>query len=132
MAKSFVSNIIIDLSYYLNKYIQYKHVWKLFEVGCLHQHTAIALNRLDRNRKLLKFLHILITTVFFKDQNWIPKTAYCVSCSMVCKIIFCSAFLNIPHQAGRLTRRRRQAIVKCFVFHELQGVLCFHANPIRE
>ena len=137
MAKSFVSNIIIDLSYYLNKYIQYKHVWKLFEVGCLHQHTVIALNRLDRNRKLLKFLHILITTVLLlgyakMDQNWIPKTTYCVSCSMVCKIIFCSEFLNIPRQAGRFTRRRRQAIIKCFVFHELQGVLCFHANPIRE
>ena len=40
--KSFASNIIIDLIYNL-KNIQYKRVWKLFEVGCLHQHTAIAL-----------------------------------------------------------------------------------------
>ena len=46
--------IIIDLSYNLNKYIHYKHVGKLFEVGCLHQHTVIALCRFDRNKKLLK------------------------------------------------------------------------------
>ena len=46
--KSFVTNII-DLSYNLKKYAQYKHVWKLFEVGCLHQHTVIALPCLDKN-----------------------------------------------------------------------------------
>ena len=34
--------------------MQYKHVWKLFEVACLHQHTVIALYRLDRNEKLLR------------------------------------------------------------------------------
>ena len=54
LVKSFVNNIIIDLSYNLNKYAQYKPVWKLFEVGCLHQHTVIALYRLDRNEKLLE------------------------------------------------------------------------------
>ena len=48
-----VSNIITDLSYNLNKYIQHKHVWKQLEVGCLHQHTVIALHRFDRNKELL-------------------------------------------------------------------------------
>ena len=33
--------------------MQYKYVWKLFEVGCLHQHI-MALYRLDRNGKLLE------------------------------------------------------------------------------
>ena len=47
----FANNVIIDLWYNLNKYIQYKHVWKFFEVGWLHQHTVIALYRLYRNFK---------------------------------------------------------------------------------
>ena len=51
--KCFVTNII-DLSYNLKKYTQYKHVWKPFEVGCLHQHTVIALQFLDKNKKLLE------------------------------------------------------------------------------
>ena len=46
LVKSFASSILIDLSYNLNKYTQYKHVKKLFEVGCLHQDTVITLNRL--------------------------------------------------------------------------------------
>ena len=54
LVKSFVSNIIIDLSYNLKEYIQYKQVWKLFQVGCLNQHTAVALYRLDWKEKLLK------------------------------------------------------------------------------
>ena len=52
--ESFVNNTIIDLSYNLNKYTQYKLVWKLFEVGCLHQYTVITLYRWDRNKKLLE------------------------------------------------------------------------------
>ena len=39
---------------------------------------------------------------------------------MVCKIIFCTEFPNIPHKAGRKTRRRRrrtQAIAKRYAFH---------------
>ena len=51
LVKTFGSNIIIDLLYNLNKCIQYKHVWKLFEVDCLHQHTVIPLHRLDKNEK---------------------------------------------------------------------------------
>ena len=119
MVKSFVSNTI-DLSYNLSKYIQYKHIWKLFEVDCLLQHTVanhlIALYRL--NGKLLRFLRILITAVYFQDLKWISKTMYCISFLMVCKIIFCFEFPNIPDKAGRKTRRRgTQAIAKCYVFH---------------
>ena len=118
LVKSFVCNIIIDSSYNLSKYIQYKHVWKLFEVGCQHQHTLIPLYCLERNRKLLKCLRILITAVYFKDRKWISKTVYCVSCSMVCKIIFCSKFPDILNKAGRKKRRRRtQAIAKRYAFH---------------
>ena len=40
---------------------------------------------------------------------------------MVCKIIFCSEFPDIPDKAGRKTRRRRrrrtQAIAKRYAFH---------------
>ena len=56
LVKSFVNNII-DISYNLNKYTQckpgYKHIWKLFEVVCFHQHSAIAVYRFDGNEKLL-------------------------------------------------------------------------------
>ena len=68
LVKSFVSNIMIDLSYNLCKYIQYKHVWKLFEAGCLHQRNLIACYRLGGNGMLLKFLRILITAACFKDR----------------------------------------------------------------
>ena len=37
---------------------------------------------------------------------------------MVCKIVFCSEFPNIPDNAGKVTRRRRtQAIAKRYTFH---------------
>ena len=54
LVRLFASNIIIGLSYNLNKYIQYKHIWKLFEVSRVHQHTVITLYRLDRNKNLLE------------------------------------------------------------------------------
>ena len=58
---------------------------------------------------------ILIVAVYFKDQNWIAKTHYCINCSVVCKIVFCSKFPDIWDNAGRKTRRRRtQAIAKRF------------------
>ena len=92
LVESLVSNMVIDLS-------KYKHAWKMFELGCLHQLTVIALHRLDR-RKLLNFVRIPITVVYFKDRKWIPKTVYCISCSVVCKIFFCSEFPDIPDKAG--------------------------------
>ena len=54
LVKSFVSNIIIDLSNNFNKYTHYKHVSKLFEVGCLYQHTIIALHCFYKNETLVK------------------------------------------------------------------------------
>ena len=69
LVKLFVSNILIDLSCNLNKYIQYKHTRKLFEVGCLHQQTVIALYRLGWNAKLLKIFLNLVTTLNLTDRN---------------------------------------------------------------
>ena len=86
--------------------------------------SSCAIDELDiefseRNGKLLKFLRILITAVYFKDRNWITKTVYCIACSMVCKIMYCSEFPDIPDKAGRKTRRRlrrTQAIAKHCAF----------------
>ena len=66
---------------------------------------------------------MLITAMYFKDRNRIFKTVNCISCSLVCKIVFCSKFLDIPDNAGKVTRRRRsrrrrtQAIAKRYAFH---------------
>ena len=85
----------------------------LFHYKCWLNHLSAILNG-----KLLKFLRILITAVCFKDLKWTCKTMYCISCSMVCKIIFCPEFRDIPDKAGRKTRRRRtQAIAKRYAFH---------------
>ena len=50
------------------------------------------------------------------------KQLNCIGCSVVCKIIFCSEFPDIPDKAGRKTRTRRrrrrtQAIAKRDAFH---------------
>ena len=74
------------------KYIDWLIDWLIDFV----QHIVIALYRLDRNRKLLKFLRILITTVYFKDRDWISKTVYCINCLMI---------------------KRNQAIAKRFAFY---------------
>ena len=43
LAKMFASNVIIDLSYNFSNYIAtVRSIWKLFEVGCLHQHSVPA------------------------------------------------------------------------------------------
>ena len=90
--------------------------------------------RLDRNGMLLKFLRILITVMYFKDRNWISKTVNCISCSVVCKIVFCSEFPDIPDNAGKVTRgtrrrrRRTQAIEKRYAFHA--NAIPIHKIPI--
>ena len=106
LAKSFVSNIIIDLSYNLCK-----HVRKLFEVGCLHQHTVIALYCLDMNGKVGQFFAYPNNNHVFNgpELNLVK--------SPVCKIIFFSEFPDIPDKAYRKTRRRTQAITKRYAFH---------------
>ena len=79
--------------------------------------------RLDKNGRLLKFFSILITTVYLKDRKGISETVYCISCSMVSKIVFCSEFPDIPDNAGKVMRRRRrrrrrrtQAIAQRYAF----------------
>ena len=44
---------------------------------------------------------------------------YCISCSVACKIAFCSRFSDIPDNTGKVTRksRRTQAIVNHYAFH---------------
>ena len=42
---------------------------------------------------------------------------YCISCLVVCEILFCSEFPNIPDNADRVTRRRTQAIAMRYAFH---------------
>ena len=74
--KLFFNNIRTDLSYVLFKYLQYKNVRKIFEVGCLHQHTVIFIAQIGM--KLLKFLCILVRTVHFTDRNSIFKSVYCI------------------------------------------------------
>ena len=75
--------------------------------------------RLDRNGMLLTFLRILITVMYFKDRNWISKTVNCISCSVVCKIVFCSEFPDIPDNAeeregeeGEEEHRQLQSITR--------------------
>ena len=75
--------------------------------------------RLDRNGMLLKFLRILITVMYFKDRNWISKTVNCISCSVVCKIVFCSEFPDIPDNAeeregeeGEEEHRQLQSVMR--------------------
>ena len=97
----------------------FKTVWSgLFT--STHCSRLVASYRLDRNGRLLKFLRIPITVVYFKDRNWLSKTVNCISCLVVCKIDFCSEFPDIPDNAGKGTRRRRrrtQAIAKRYAFH---------------
>ena len=84
-------------------------VSKLFEVGGLHQHcsglVAIAWIGMEC---CSYFLRILIALMYFKGRNWISKTLNCMSCLVVCKIAFCSEFLDIPENACKVTRRRRR------------------------
>ena len=75
---------------------------------------------IDRNGKLLKFLCIVITAVYFKDRNWISKAVYCIICSVVCEIVFCSEPPDILDNAGRVTRRKRT--------QEISNRYAFHAN----
>ena len=43
---------------------------------------------------------------------------YCIRCSVICKIVFCSESPDIPDNAGsKTTRRRTQAIAKRYAFH---------------
>ena len=60
-------------------------------------------------------MYPIIITTYFNHWHWISKTVYCISCSMVCKMIICSEFLDIPDKVGRKTRRRRKNTGNCKV-----------------
>ena len=70
--KSFVDNIIINISYNFNKYIQYKHVWKLFEVVCLHLYNIIALHCCRRGTDVLSLYCLLKKTFDMVSQCLVP------------------------------------------------------------
>ena len=94
LTKTFPSNIITDVAYNLSKFMQSE----VFE-NCLKWLNTVG--------NLLKVLRILTTVLYFKDQNLISKTLYCMSCLVVGKMVFCSKFPDIPDNAGRKTRKRR-------------------------
>ena len=59
----------------------------------------------------------VITTVYFEDRKWISKTVFCISSSMVCKIVFCSEFFDIRDNAAKkVTRKRRRTETIVFRF----------------
>ena len=96
----------------------FKTVWsRLFT--STHCSRFVASYLLDRNGSFFKFLRIPITVVYFKDWNWLSKMVNYISCLVVCKIVFCSEFPDIPDNAGKGRRRRRrtQAIAKRYAFH---------------
>ena len=68
MVKSFVSNRIIDLSYSLNKYKQYKHCLKWVVYINTLLSPCIAWIGM---KSCSKFLRILVITMHFTNQNWI-------------------------------------------------------------
>ena len=71
------------------------------------------------NGMLLKVLHILITAMYSKDWKWISKTVNCISCLVVCKIVFSSKFPNIPDN----TREEWEG--KGEEYRQLQSVMYF-------
>ena len=75
--RSFISNTIIVLSYNLSKYIQHKHIWKLFDVVVYINILSLLCISWIGMKSCSRFLHILVTTVHFMDQNWISKIFYC-------------------------------------------------------
>ena len=86
--------------------------------------------RLDKNGTLLKFLRILITVMYFKDRNWISKTVNCISCSVVCKIVFCSEFPDIPDNAeeregeeGEEEHRQLQSVMRFTRTQKVDNIL---------
>ena len=59
--------MITDLSENFNKYVQYKHLSKLFDVGGEYHHTVITLYRLERNEKLPE--SFAVKTAHFMDRK---------------------------------------------------------------
>ena len=61
---------------------------------CFHRLHRLMMKRPDEKEwKYSKFLtniftYLTVAAVHFTDQNWIPKTIYCIRCVTVCKIGF--------------------------------------------
>ena len=70
LAKTFVRNIIIDLTYNLSKYLQ-SEVFENSLKWVVYSNTLFSsfIARLDRNGKLLKLLGMLITAMHFHDRT---------------------------------------------------------------
>ena len=132
MAKTFVSNIIIDLS----------SIWaSIYTLKCLKtgwgglftSTHCCRLVSLESQWKVAQIFACPNTAVDFKDRNWIPKTVHCISCLVVCKIVFCSEFPDILDNARRKTgrrRRRTQAIAKRYAFHANAMTVIFQYFPV--
>ena len=57
--------------------------------------------------------------MYFKGRNWISKTLNCIICLVVCEIVFCSKFSDIPDNAeeregeeGEEEHRQLQSITR--------------------
>ena len=60
---------MIGLSYNLSKYMQIEVLENCWSGLFTSIHCTVILYRLDKEGKLLKFLRILITAVYFMGQN---------------------------------------------------------------
>ena len=58
--------------------------------------------------------------MYFKERNWISKTVGCITCSVVCKTIFCSEFPDILDNACKESREEGEE-----EHRKLQRVMCF-------
>ena len=93
----------------------FKTVWSGFFTSTLFSSCSCSL---DRNGMLLKFLRILRTVVYFKDRDWISKIVNCISCSVVCKIVFAP---NFPIFRITLPKSREEGEE----YRQLQSVMRF-------
>ena len=131
MAKTFVSNIIIDLSSiwastYTLKCLKTGWGGLFTSTHCCH------LVSLEWQWKVAQIFACPNTAVDFKDRNWIPKTIHCISCLVVCKIVFAP---NSPifwitlvekHEEEEEEHRQLQSIMR---FTQTQWLLYFNIFP---
>ena len=71
LIKSFVSNILTEISHNLNKYVQY-----IFKVVFSSTHWNRFVLLVWEWKVAQNFLRILVTIFHFKDRNWVSKTVY--------------------------------------------------------
>ena len=57
---------------------------------------------MGRNDMLLEiFAYPTVTVMYFTGQNWIPKTVYCMSYVVVCKMFSCPEFPDRMEKSGK-------------------------------